>query len=46
MRIEINGGDTLVKKLKTIKKLEFAKKTVKKHGALLQKPANKSQGEK
>lgn len=37
MRIEISGGDTLVKKLKTIKNLEFARKTVKKHGALLQK---------
>ena len=37
MKIVISGGDTLVKKLKTIKNLEFAKKTVKKHGALLQK---------
>lgn len=37
MKVVISGGDTLVKKLKTIKNLEFAKKTVKKHGALLQK---------
>ncbi len=36
MKIVISGGDTLVKKLKTIKNLEFARKAVKKHGALLQ----------
>lgn len=37
MKISIKGTDLLTKNLSKIKDLEFARKTVKKHGAKLQK---------
>lgn len=42
MKIDIKGADILTKKLTGIKDLDFARKTIKKHGALLHKEVKKN----
>lgn len=42
MRIDIKGADILTRKLSGIKDLDFARKTIKKHGALLHKEVKKN----
>lgn len=37
MRIDLKGDDELIRKLSGIKNLDFARKTVRKHGGILQK---------